>query len=76
MVTLRFADPQTRLTEVLDLISLTVAEFQQSVPPFEAAFQSHMAHWRLDGKPRTPWRYTTYQNYPLPRPARPYHVPV
>jgi hypothetical protein len=68
MGTLRFADLQTRPTEVLDLTSLTVDEFQQLVSPFEAAFQSHMAHWRLDGKPRTARRYTTYQNCPLPTP--------
>ena len=68
MGTLRFADLQTRTTEVLDLTSLTVDEFQQLVPPFEAAFQSHMAHWRLDGKPRTARRYTTYKNCPLPTP--------
>jgi hypothetical protein len=68
MGTLRFADLRTRPMEVLDLTSLTVDEFQQLVPPFEAAFQSHMAHWRLDGKPRTSRRYTTYQNCPLPTP--------
>ena len=68
MGTLRFADLQTRPTEVLDLTSLTVDEFQQLVPPFEAAFQAHMADWRLDGKPRTARRYTTYQNCPLPTP--------
>jgi hypothetical protein len=64
--TLRFADLQTRPTEVLDLTSLTVDEFQPLVPPFEAAFQAHMAHWRLDGKPRTARRYTTDQTCPLP----------
>ena len=68
MGTLRYADLQTRPTEVLDLTSLTVDEFQQLVPLFEAAFQTHMAHWRLDGKPRTARRYTTYQNCPLPTP--------
>jgi len=68
MGTLRFADLQTRPTEVLDLTSLTLAEFQQLVPPFEAAFQVHMAEWRLDGQPRTARRYTTYQNCPLPTP--------
>ncbi|MDH3602462.1 MAG: hypothetical protein OEU26_22840, partial [Candidatus Tectomicrobia bacterium] len=36
----------------LDLTSLTLDEFEQLVPPFEAAFQAHMAQWRLDGKPR------------------------
>jgi hypothetical protein len=68
MGTLRFADLQTRPTEVLDLTSLTVGELQQLVPPFEAAFQAHMADWRLDGKRRTARRYTTYQNCPLPTP--------
>src|SRR5919106_296320 len=68
MGTLRFVDLQTRSTEVLDLTSLTVDEFQQLVPPFEAAFQAHMADWRLDGKRRTARRYTTYQNCLLPTP--------
>jgi hypothetical protein len=68
MGNLRFTDIQTRPTEVLDLTSLTVEEFQQLIPPFEAAFQAHMAEWRLDGQPRTARRYTTYQNCPLPTP--------
>jgi hypothetical protein len=68
MGTLRFADLQTRPTELLDLTSLTVEEFQQLVPPFEAAFQVHMAKWRLDGQPRTARRYTTYRNCPLASP--------
>ena len=50
------------------MTSLTVDEFQQLVPPFEAAFQSHMAHWRRDGQPRTARPYTTDQNCPLPMP--------
>jgi hypothetical protein len=65
MGSLRFTDLQTRPTEVLDLTSLTVAEFRQLVAPFAAAFQAHMALWRLDGKPRTARRYTTYKNCPL-----------
>jgi Helix-turn-helix of DDE superfamily endonuclease len=68
MGTLRFADLQTRPIELLDLTSLTVAEFQPLVPPFEAAYQAHMAHWRLDGRRRTARRYTTYTNCPLPTP--------
>jgi hypothetical protein len=68
MGTLRFADLQTRPTEVLDLTSLTVEEFRKLVPPFEAAFQAHMVAWRLDGQPRTARRYTTYANCPLPTP--------
>jgi Helix-turn-helix of DDE superfamily endonuclease len=54
---------------VLDLTSLTLEEFRRLVPPFEAAFQAHMAQWRFDGQPRTARRYTTYQNCPLPTPA-------
>jgi hypothetical protein len=68
MGSLRFTDIQTRPTEVLDLTSLTLDEFQQLVPPFEATFQAHMAHWRLDGQRRTARRYTTYTNCPLPTP--------
>ena len=68
MGSLRFTDIQPRPTEVLDLTSLTLDEFQRLVPPFEAAFQAHMAQWRLDGRPRTARRYTTYQNCPLPTP--------
>jgi hypothetical protein len=68
MGSLRFTDLQTRPTEVLDLSRLTVEEFQRLVPPFAAAFQAHMAAWRLDGQPRTARRYTTYQNCPLPTP--------
>jgi hypothetical protein len=68
MGTLRFADIQPRPTEVLDLTSPTVGEFREVVPPFEAAFQAPMAAWRLDGRPRTARRYTTYTNCPLPTP--------
>jgi Helix-turn-helix of DDE superfamily endonuclease len=68
MGSLRFADLQTRPTEVLDLTSLTVDEFLQLVPPFEAAFQAHMARWHLDGQPRTARRYPTSMNCPLPMP--------
>jgi hypothetical protein len=68
MGTLRFADLQSRPTEVLDVTSLTVEEFQPLVPPVEVMFQAHMAHWRLDGRPRTARRDTTYQNCPLPTP--------
>jgi Helix-turn-helix of DDE superfamily endonuclease len=39
-----------------------------AVPPFEAAFQAHMAAWRLDGKPRTARRFTVYKNCPLATP--------
>jgi hypothetical protein len=68
MGSLRFTELQTRPPEVLDLTSLTLDEFQHLVPPFEAAFEAHMADWRLDGRPRTARRYTTYTNCPLPMP--------
>jgi hypothetical protein len=54
--------------EFLDFTSVTLDEFQQLVPPFEAAFQARMATWRIDGKPRTARRFTVYQNCPLPTP--------
>jgi hypothetical protein len=68
MASVRFADMQSRPTEFLDFTSLTLQEFQALVPPFEAAFQAHMAAWRLDGKPRTARRFAVYQNCPLPTP--------
>src|SRR5437016_8969850 len=68
MASLRFTDVQARPTEFLDLTSLTLDEFQQLVQPFEAAFQAHMAAWRLDGKPRTARRFSVYKNCPLATP--------
>ena len=68
MARVRFTDAQSRPTEFLDFTSLTLEEFQQLVPPFEAAFQAHMAAWRLDGKPRTARQFAVYQNCPLPTP--------
>ena len=68
MAHVQFTDVQERPTAFLDLTSLTRDEFQQLVPPFEAAFQAHMAAWRLDGKPRTARRFSVYQNCPLPTP--------
>jgi hypothetical protein len=68
MASVRFADVQSRPTEFLDFTSLTLDEFRQLVPPFEVAFQAHMAAWRLDGKPRTARRFSVYQNCPLPTP--------
>ena len=66
MASLRFADVQSRPTEFLDFTSLTLDEFQQLVPPFEVAFQAHMAAWCLDGKPRTARQFSVYKNCPLP----------
>jgi hypothetical protein len=68
MAHLRFTDVQDRPTEFLDLTSLTLNEFQQVIPPFEAAFQAHMAAWRLDSKPRTARQFAVYKNCPLPTP--------
>src|ERR687884_807874 len=68
MAHVQFTDVQDRPTEFLDLTSLTLDKFQQLVPPFEAAFQAHMAAWRLEGKPWTARRFTVYNNCPLPTP--------
>src|SRR5712692_4080522 len=68
MAGLRFTELQSRPTEFLDFTSVTLDEFQQLVPPFEAAFQSRLAAWRMDGKPRTARRFTVYKNCPLPTP--------
>src|SRR5258706_2467949 len=68
MGSLQCTDVQARTTESLDSTRLTLDEFQQLVPPFETAFQAHMAAWRLDGKPRTARQFSVYQNCPLPTP--------
>src|SRR5207245_5741651 len=64
----RFPDLQSRPTEFLDFTSLTLDEFQQLVPPCEAAFHARMTAWRLDGKPRTARRFTVYEHCPLRTP--------
>jgi len=68
MAGLRFAELQSRPMEFLDFTSVTLDEFQQLVPPFEAAFHARMATWQMDGKPRTARRFTVYKNCPLPTP--------
>src|SRR2546423_7841855 len=68
MAGVRFTELQSRPMAFLDFTSLTLDEFQQLVPPFETAFQCHMAVWRMDGKPRTARRFTVYKNCPLPTP--------
>jgi len=68
MAGVRFSNVQSRPIEFLDLTSLTLDEFEQLVPPFEAAFQAHMAQWRLDGKPRTSRQFSVYKTCPLPTP--------
>src|SRR2546423_2469048 len=68
MAGVRFTELQSRPMAFLDFTSLTLDEFQQLVPPFETAFQCHMATWRMDGKPRTARRFTVYRNCPLPTP--------
>jgi hypothetical protein len=66
MAGVRFAELQSRPLEFLDFTSLTLDEFQQLVPPFEAAFHARMAAWRMDGKPRSARRFAVYKNCPLP----------
>ena len=68
MAGVRFTALQSRPIEFLDFTSVTLDEFQQLVPPFETAFQCHMAAWRMDGQPRTARRFTVYKNCPLPTP--------
>src|SRR3989475_699947 len=68
MAGVRCTDLQSRLMEFLDFTSVTLDEFQQLVPPFETAFHTRMAAWRMDGKPRTARRFTVDNNCPLPTP--------
>src|SRR3989442_11947056 len=64
MAGVRFTELQSRPMEFLDFTSLTLDEFHQLVPPFEAAFHAHMAVWRMDGKPWTARRFTVYKSCP------------
>ena len=68
MAGLRFTELQSRPLEFLDFTSVTLDEFQQLIPPFEAAFHARMAGWRMDGKSRIARRFTVYKNCPLPTP--------
>src|ERR671914_740599 len=68
MAGLRFTELQSRPMEFLDFTSVTLNEFQQLVPPFEAAFHARMAAWRMDGKPRTARQFSVDKNCPLPTP--------
>src|SRR5712691_775007 len=68
MAGVRFTALQSRPMEFLDFTSVTLGEFQQLVPPFEAAFHARMAAWRMDGTPRPARRFTVYKNCPLPTP--------
>ena len=65
---LRYRDLPTHTTDLLDLTSLTVKEFEALVPHFEEAFLRSMAEWTLHGRGRQSRSYTTYQNCPLPTP--------
>ena len=65
---LRYRDLPPHTTELLDLTSLTVNEFEALVPHFEEAFLRYMAEWTLHGRCRQSRSYTTYQNCPLPTP--------
>lgn len=66
---LRYRDIPTHTTEVLDLTSLTVDEFEALLPSFETAFLQYMAEWTFQGQRRQSRRYTTYKHCPLPTAA-------
>src|SRR6266446_3995740 len=68
MAGVRFTALQSRPMEFLDFTSVTLEEFPQLVPPFEAAFHARMAMGRLDGTPRTARQLSVYQHCPWPTP--------
>jgi hypothetical protein len=71
MAGVRFTELQSRPMEFLDFTSVTLDEFQQLVPPFEAAFHARMAVWRMDGKPRTARRFIgAHSLFPARLPAQ------
>lgn len=63
---LRYSEIKDNPIKVLDWTSLLPEEFEELVVRFEQEYQSYLSRWRLDGKPRTARRYTTYSNCPLP----------
>lgn len=65
---LRYQDIAERETQLLDLTSLTRAEFTALVIPFEHAFQEHMQQWTMTGQPRKARSFSVYTNCPLPTP--------
>ena len=69
MGSIRFTDVQARPTAFLDCTRLPLDEFQQLLPPVDAAYQAHLAVWRLEGQPRTARRCPVDQHCPLPTPA-------
>jgi hypothetical protein len=68
MAHVQFMDVQDRPTVFLDFTSLTLDEFPQLIPSFEAALQAHMAMWRLDGPPRIARQFAVSKHCPLPTP--------
>ena len=65
---LRYASERDKASQIQNLTSLTVKQFEQLVEPFEQAFVRHMNAWTMEGKPRTARAYTPYANSPLPSP--------
>jgi Helix-turn-helix of DDE superfamily endonuclease len=65
---IRYTTERPKMNRILDLTSLTVAEFETLGPAFEAAFVQHMADWTLEGTPRMGRRYSQYATCPLPTP--------
>jgi hypothetical protein len=63
---LRYATERDKATQIQNLTSLTVEQFEQLVEPFEQAFVRHMSEWTMEGTPRTARAYTPYANSPLP----------
>jgi len=65
----RYADQRAIPNRILDMTSLTVDEFTQLVPAFDAAFVRHLRDWTMDGKRRVARSFTRpYANSPLPTP--------
>lgn len=62
MTSLKFIDIGANPSEILELTSLTLYEFETLVPYFDKEFKAHMSRWRIDGKPRTGRSYSVRQN--------------
>ncbi|GMU26283.1 MAG: hypothetical protein AMXMBFR16_11880 [Candidatus Uhrbacteria bacterium] len=63
---LRYSQLARNEREFLSMTGLTVQEFDELVPAFQASFERHLAEWTMDGTPRVGRVYRQYKNCPLP----------
>ncbi|HBY96116.1 MAG TPA: hypothetical protein DEP84_19530 [Chloroflexi bacterium] len=63
---LRYSQLARKEREFLSMTGVTVQEFDELVPAFQASFERHLAEWNMDGTPRVGRAYRQYKSCPLP----------